>query len=415
LLLQGGAGNTQTGTSLSNVTYTFSDTGANRLPAGAWAAGTYKPTSFFTDDFFPAPGPEDNFAIPGPAGSPDVTFSSVFGGTNPNGDWKLFVVDYFNQDTGNISGGWTLEIVPLTPVNDAPVDINGDGKTDFVTIRSTGATSGELTWHTLFNGGGPRSPVVWGIATDTPIPADFDGDQKDDFAVWRPGTVGRFYIVMSATNTLFMDDFGQTGDDATVVGDYDGDGFDEMAVYRSGATAGANSFWYYRSETSPQGYVAVEWGQNGDFPGPGDYDGDGKYDFVVQRAEGANGRFYVRTAAGAQYSEQFGLATDVVVPGDYDGDGKTDIAVARDDGGNLRWEFEPSGTAGITVVSDVWGVTATDYITQGDYDGDGKTDYSVWRIGTPGVFYQMTVGTRQITTRTWGEANDIPAANYNEH
>lgn len=416
LLLQSGAGDNP---NMVGVTYTLSDTGAAALPnLTAWTAGTYKPTAYYTGDDFPAPGPGTAYAHPGPADANSATFSSVFGGTNPNGDWKLYVTDVVTGDFGNISGGWSLEIIPHTPVNDAPVDINGDGKTDFVTLRNiSGGTSGELTWFTLFNGGPPSNNVVWGIATDTPIPADFDGDQKDDYAIWRPGTVGKFYIVRSATNTLFVDDFGQTGDDATVVGDYDGDGFDEMAVYRSGATAGANSFWFYRSETSLQGFVSVQWGLNGDFPAPGDYDGDGRYDFVVQRPDsnGVNGRFFVRMAAGLQYSELFGLMDDVVVPGDYDDDGKTDLAVVRIDGANLRWDFEPSGTAGSTVVTDVWGVAATDYITQGDYDGDGRTDYSVWRPGTPGTFYQMTVGTRAITTRTWGEINDFPAANYNEH
>lgn len=112
--------------------------------------------------------------------------------------------------------------------------------------------------------------------------------------------------------------------------------------------------------------------------------------------------------------EDFGKALDKVVPGDYDGDGRIDLAVVRPGAdGFLVWEFEPSGTAGISVVRAVWDVAATDIITPGDYDGDGKTEYSVWRPGTPGVFYMLTAGTGRFTTMAWGAAGDIPVASYN--
>ncbi|MEO7672627.1 MAG: VCBS repeat-containing protein [Pyrinomonadaceae bacterium] len=417
LLLQSGAGDDP---NMVNVTYTISDTGATLLPnATAWPAGTYKPTTYFTGDDFPPPGPGTTYSNPGPAGAGTATFSSTFGGTNANGDWKLYVIDEGLDDVGSINGGWSLEIVPSVPINDAPVDMNGDGKTDFVVLRNTGGgVNGQVTWRTSFQDGFPTLPTEWGIASDQFIPADFDGDSKDDFAVFRPGTPGRFYIVRSASATLFVQDFGTTGDDSSVVGDYTGDGIDDMALYRAGANPGNQSFWFYRSMASSQNFETVAWGVNGDFVAPGDYDGDGKYDFVIQRPDsnGVNGRFFIREADGPQRSELFGLADDLIVPGDYDDDGKTDLAVVTPVAGFLRWNFEPSGTAGSTVVSDTWGQIATgDIVTQGDYDGDGKTEYSVWRPGTPSVFYMMTVGTRLITTRNWGEPNDVPAANYNVH
>ena len=156
----------------------------------------------------------------------------------------------------------------------------------------------------------------------------------------------------------------------------------------------------------------TQFGANGDVPAPGDYDGDGKADFVVQRAEGANARFYKRLSGGSFSTELFGLASDAVVPGDYDGDGKTDLATFRNVGGFFEWHFEPSGTAGSTDVVDTWGITG-DLTVQGDYDGDGKTDYAVWRPGTPATFYMMTVGTRFITTKQWGQTGDLPTARYN--
>ena len=131
-----------------------------------------------------------------------------------------------------------------------------------------------------------------------------------------------FYILQSATNTVRIDTFGQNGDDPTVVGDYDGDGKADVAVYRSGASAGDQSTWYYRGSLTPATVNSIPWGQNGDFPAPGDYDGDGKNDFVIQRASGGSGVFWMNTTTAGISTITFGNSSDVVVPGDYDGDGK---------------------------------------------------------------------------------------------
>ncbi len=359
------------------------------------------------------------------AGLTEIISASEMNSLPLNTQLYLFVDSFYDAAAGPIAfGPYTVTIQDVTvvpdvtpPVNDAPVDMNGDGKSDFVVLRNTGGgASGQVTWFTSFQDGAPTSPTDWGIASDQFVPQDFDGDGKKDFAVWRPGTVGTWFIVRSQTNTLFTERFGENGDDATVAGDYTGDGKADLAVYRSGAATGDQSTWFYRSIGSPPGIQAIPWGQGGDTPAPGDYDNDGKYDFVVQRPDsnGVNGRFWVREADGLQYSDYFGLKDDSVVPGDYDGDGKTDFAVVRDDNGQIRWDYRPSG--GGADVSDTWGVTATDYIAQGDYDGDGKTEYTVWRPASPfGLFYTMTPVSRLITTKQWGEIGDVPAANFNEH
>lgn len=293
-----------------------------------------------------------------------------------------------------------------TQALDSIVDTNGDGKTDFVVVRASGGAGSPLTWFTQFAGNDPFVTRDWGTNGDIIISGDYDGDQKDDIAVYR-GSSGTFYIIESASLTVRIEQLGQAGDDPRVSADYNGDGRDDPAVYR----AGTQSTWYYRTSQSTL-FASVDWGQTGDTPAPGDYDGDGKADFVVRRASSGNGIFWKRLANGTFDTEPFGLAADLVVPGDYDGDGKTDLSVVRAGGPNYVWDFEPSGTAGSTVVSDAWGV-AGDVVTQGDYDGDGKTDYAIWRPGSPAQFYMMTVGTRFITTKQWGQSGDVPVANFN--
>ncbi len=109
LLLQDGAGDDP---DMVNVTYTFTDFGLSQLPDSvAWGPGGYKPTNYITPpDSFPPPGPDTFYNNPGPADEGAATLFSVFGGTNPNGNWHLYVVDFSEGDAGEIAGGWTLEV-----------------------------------------------------------------------------------------------------------------------------------------------------------------------------------------------------------------------------------------------------------------------------------------------------------------
>ena len=306
------------------------------------------------------------------------------------------------------------------PTSDAPVDFNGDGKTDFVVVRNTGGGSGgQITWFWNLNGSAaPTAAAAWGISTDKFVSGDYDGDGKDDIAVWRPGaaTVAAFYILNSATSTLRQEAFGQAGDDASVVGDYNGDGKDDLAVYRAGASAGDQSTWFYR--TTANGAVTyMPWGQNGDFPAPGDYDGDGKADFAVQRNNGGGqARFWrMQTTAGFD-SVVFGTPTDVIVPGDYDGDGKTDIATVRGVSGSIQWHWLNSSNS--TIEYRTFGASATDFPAQGDYDGDGKTDVGIWRpsaSANASAFWSLGTTSNTVTTFAFGANGDYPVANFNSH
>jgi spore coat protein A, manganese oxidase len=250
------------------------------------------------------------------------------------------------------------------------------------------------------------------------VSEDFDGDGKDDVVVWRPGaaTVATFYILQSATNTLRIVPFGQTGDDPSVVGDYDGDNIADIAVYRAGATAGAQSTWFYRgSLNNPSGGISFNpWGLNGDLPAPGDYDGDGRNDFVVQRGPSPS-TFWMRQTTAGFANVSFGLATDVIIPGDYDGDGKTDIATARSAAGAIQWQWRQSSNLAIQFRT--FGLSATDAIVQGDYDGDGKTDIAVWRPGAAGTgrFWMLATSSGASSEFMFGSTGDASVATFNTH
>ena len=354
-----------------------------------------------------------------------ATISGLSGPTSGRFAFRYFVENGGPSGANSYTVG--IDSLAVTPAQHT-VDFDGDGKTDPAIVRSLGA-SGQATWYIQKSSDGSSFGQQWGIGTDFYVPADYDGDHKTDIAVWRQGPPfgASFYIFQSATNTVRADQFGQTLDDPTVVGDYDGDGKADPAVYREGAAAGDHSFWYFRASTGPlSGQIIYnQYGQNGDFPAPGDYNGDGKADFCVRRnAGGGPALFFTRlgnggVASGAGDSgEQFGLSTDFITPGDYDGDGKTDIAVTRSIGGQFHWYYDPSSMAGLQVVAHAWGLSATDFQTQGDYDGDGKTDVAVWRpSANPGQSYFYVLGSTagEMSPIAWGQSGDYPVANYNTH
>jgi hypothetical protein len=335
------------------------------------------------------------------------------------------------QDTDNNNADFDVVSAPVPrntsttqtcggggPVNVQHVsDYNGDGKTDFAVVRNTGGgAGGAVTWFVNFNGTSTTYASDWGISTDDFIPADYDGDNKSDLAVWRSGAQAVFYILQSSDFTVRIDQFGQANDDASVVDDYDGDGKADVAVYREGANAGEQSVWYYRgSSNNAAGNITyVPWGQNGDFPSPGDYDGDNRADFVIQRNDGGGGaRFWMLQTTAGSATVRFGTPSDLVVPGDYDGDGKTDIAVVRGSSGVYEWFYRPSSTG---VVSGApfatFGDAKTDYIVQGDYDGDGKTDAAIWRPDTTSYFWVLG-STGGVFSVPFGGGTDLPPASYN--
>lgn len=316
-----------------------------------------------------------------------------------------------------------LEGVPTRHV----VDFNGDGRSDWAVKRNTLGPTGQVTWIVQENSDSALVTYFpWGLPNDFFLPEDYDGDGKTDYAVWREGPAGlaAWYIFQSATNTARAENFGQTGDDPTVVGDYDGDLKADLAVYREGEPlpGDGRSFWFYR--TTANGPVfARQWGQINDFPAPGDYDGDGKNDFVIQRGTGLfnQAAFWFNHADDtpgvlSRYAI-FGRPEDIIVPGDYDGDGKTDIAITKPSLGNLYWFYEPSSAPG-TFLGGPFGLAIGDLVVQGDYDGDGATDFAVWRSNpdpAANFFFVRKSSDGTLLANEWGQQGDYPVANFNFH
>jgi len=297
------------------------------------------------------------------------------------------------------------------------LDFNGDSKTDFAIARNN-TTGNQIEWWILNSAGG-ISAFPFGASGDFNTgrmsACDFDGDGKDDPAIWRTGAQGVFLILESLSNVMRLEAFGTTGDDPRVVYDYDGDGRCDPAVFRS-----SDDTWYYLGSSNNAGRAItyVRWGTT--FANPGDFDGDGRGDFADQQG----GIWWILRSSDLNYQLVYlGTGSMFGTPGDYDGDGKTDIAGTLSEGSSLAWYYASSMNPGQSPYATrrEWGPSGgTRNRAQGDYDGDGKSDYAVWIEGatndTTGFWVLPSSGAAHYFAQ-WGISttgtNDFPIAGYN--
>lgn len=312
-------------------------------------------------------------------------------------------------DFGAASGTTSGSVTTTTAITQTQINNIRSGLA-YVNVHSTGFPGGEIRGQLALR------RVV-----------DFDGDGRTDLSVLKFPAVPKgepapiTYWNQNSTNGLQV--VGPFGDantgDFPAPGDYDGDGIDDIAIYRAGGGGSPSAFWILFSSTNvPQYY---NWGIEGDQSVARDYDGDGITDVAVFRrgaSIGSQAFWYIRQSSnntarivpfGTTGDVAGGTSADVPVPADYDGDGKFDLAV-------YRFNIAPANNFIVQRSSDnvvtftPFGDFNTDYIAPGDFDGDGKADYVAARTGAtagiPMVWWILQSSNGQVRVRQFGLSAD---------
>ncbi|HEV2733559.1 MAG TPA: SpvB/TcaC N-terminal domain-containing protein, partial [Longimicrobiaceae bacterium] len=231
-----------------------------------------------------------------------------------------------------------------------PVDVDGDGRVDFVNANRAG--DGLVLDHYVARADGRGFAAPARVPATTPplpfggqlFPVDVNGDGHTDLVyASRAGTKLRL--------TVFL-----AGEDA----------------------AGG---WSLRPGTPFAGGPELAWG--GDLY-PADVDGDGATDLVyVERAAGGT-RFTVLRSSGGGYEPGPTVATPLPPGGtclvlDADGDGMADLVYAYRGGGGLQLALLRSDGASLALAGDALlpaglGLAATGALLPMDLNGDGLAD-----------------------------------------
>jgi hypothetical protein len=301
-----------------------------------------------------------------PALTKDQWITDVFSwaASNPH----VVAVIYFNFDNSDKSGetDWRIWISP---------SVNGGWKTGM----NSASTAYQWPLDDWFRPGTLTLDIE--EASLCPEGGDCDTvgfqDSGGKFHLWS-------HTVSGVDETAFY--FGNPGD-ISFSGDWDCDGVETLGLYRQ-----SDGYVYLRnSNTGGTADITFFFGDPGDVPIAGDFDGDGCDTVSVYRP--AEGRFYIINELGAddgslgaaEYSFFFGNPGDKPFVGDFDGDGVDTIGLHRESTGLVY--FRNTNTTGVADFSFIYGDPG-DVLVAGDWDGDGIDTVGVYRPSNGMIYFR---------------------------
>jgi hypothetical protein len=239
-------------------------------------------------------------------------------------------------------------------------------------------------------------PVVVNSTIAVAPPAVYVGVAGGDSPGLVDPATGVWWItdVESDTRSFY---FGNPGD-LPFMGDWDCDGVDTPGLYRQ-----SDGYVYLRnSNTQGIADISFYFGNPGDIPLAGDFDGDGCDTVGLYRP--SQGRFFVidrlgdgdRGLGAATTDYLFGDLGDVPFAGDFDGDGIDTFGLYRTSTGLVY--LRNSHSQGIADLSFIYGNPGDRFVT-GDWNADGRDSPGVYRPSalTMYVRYHNSAGNADAT------------------
>ena len=335
-------------------------------------------------------------AVAIPTGQYDITLAS-FDNHNPgdrNQPNERWHVEFYS--------GATL-VFTSTPISDLPSNQRTLMETVNTNVALPAITS-VVVWHSDYPNLTSQesvfavcfSLIASSVVVETPI------------GLVDPAT-GIWYLrAANGTQTQFF--YGNPGD-APFMGDWDCNGTATPGLYRQ-----SDGFAYLRNSNS-QGNADVRFffGNPGDIPLAGDFNNDGCDTLSIYRP--AQARFYIINELGsndgglgaADYSFLFGNPGDKPVVGDWDGDGIDEIGLHREstgffyfrntlDTGNASGQFF-FGNPGDRFIAGDWGIV------------DGIDTPAVFRPPNTTFYFRHTNTQGNADAQiVWGESGWLPVA-----
>ncbi len=379
--------------SVSNVDLTFDDAAASTI-SGTILTGTYRPTDNFGEtDFYPSPAPLPPYFNSAPLSS--------LNGFNPNGEWRLFVVDDSQINSGTISGGWSIDITtgptptppPLScsgpsftpssyatgtnPTNLAVADFNNDGKADVAAVNQAsndvsvllGNGNGTFGTHTTFAAGSGAYAIVAG---------KFNADNNFDLAVANSGSgnvsilIGNGNGTFSAptnfaagVNPISIDSADLNGDGKAdlAIANYGGFFYGTVSILLGNGSGGFTLGTPVRTRTQPS-FVTVT-----------NFNGDGNQDLVIASFGADSVSTFAGNGAGSFQLIQnipTGAGPVAIEVTNLNGDAYPDIAVANYNSDSVTYcSGNSGGTFGSCSINGPAGGTNPIALTSGDYTNTG--------------------------------------------
>lgn len=366
-------------------------------------------------------------------------YSSFLGGENGNtssdGEEGLGITIDFGGNayvTGRTTSGASFpNVLPLA------ANIQGTAFLTKVEATISNNTVPKLLYSTTFGGSGargesialdPKGNVYLGGTSPGTLPttagasdttfnggtsdgfvAKFDTTFNDTVGIFQPAT--NQFQLRNSNSTGPADQvitFGQTGDQP-IVGDWNGTGTDKPGVFR--ASTGQFILQVDRKT------IIVNFGSAGNIAVVGDWDGNGidtpgVFDPATgqwQLTNGINGLNTSNSFPTANFTFTLGQNGDIPVAGDWDGNGFDSVGVFRQ--GNSNWILSNGFQGTVDITPFIFGSLGSKPIA-GDWNGDGIDSVGVFdqNLGQVSLTNKTSIKAVADITFNFGQNGDIPLA-----
>ncbi len=286
----------------------------------------------------------------------------------------------------------------------ATADINGDGKSDLVTIDV--ANSRVAIWLGNGNGGFTQatgSPYGVGSGPTSVAIADFNRDGRPDLAIANSGANTLSILMQNSDGSFSPSSAGLLTTGAAPVfvtsGDFNKDGLPDLAVANStdgtvlvllGDGAGGFPVRHTYATGSSPSFISVS-----------DFNNDGNADLIVSNS-GANSAMMMPGAGDGTFTlwnlVTVGAGPRGIATGDFNGDGKTDFATANFGANTISLYFQ-NNAGGFASQPDIVlpAGSSPSAILAGDFNGDGKIDLAISAFAGNSVYLYLGNGAGSFT------------------